>query len=69
MLSQFAELLDSLDKASAGKESRAQIVWPNDLLLILKTAQLTPIPQHALWIVTDGPFKKKEASRPHYMYN
>ena len=39
VLSRFAELLDPLDQATAGKESRDKIVWCDELLLAFKTAQ------------------------------
>ena len=39
VLPRFAELLDPLDQATAGKESREKIVWCDELLLTFKTAQ------------------------------
>ena len=39
VLPRFAELLDPLDQATAGKESRDKIVWCDELLLAFKTAQ------------------------------
>ena len=64
----FAELLDPLDQATAGKESRGKIVWCDELLLAFKTAQralednrtiTVPQPQDASWIVTDGSVKNR----------
>ena len=57
VLPRVGELLDPLDQATAGKESRGKIVWGNELLLAFKTAQRTlednqsirvPQPQDAL---------------------
>ena len=39
VLPRFADLLDPLDQATAGKESRGKIVWGNELLLSFKSAQ------------------------------
>ena len=39
VLPRFVELLDPLDQATAGKESRGKIVWCEELLLAFKTAQ------------------------------
>jgi len=39
VLPQFAELLDPLEKATAGNKSRERIVWCDELLLAFKTAQ------------------------------
>ena len=39
VLPRFAELLDPLDQATAGKESREKIVWCDELLLTFKTTQ------------------------------
>ena len=41
VLPRFVELLDPLDQAIAGKESRGKIVWGDELLLAFKTAQRT----------------------------
>ena len=39
VLPRFAELLDPLDQAKGGKESRGKIVWGDELLLAFKSAQ------------------------------
>ena len=39
VLPKFAELLDPLDQATAGKESRERLVWSDELLLSFKSAQ------------------------------
>ena len=71
VLPRFAELLDPLDQATAGKECRGRIVWGDELLLAFKTAQRAlednrtikiPQPQDALWIVTDGSVKNRYRS-------
>ena len=71
VLPRFAELLDRLDQATAGKESRDKFVWCDELLLAFKTAQRAlvdnrtitiPQPQDALWIVTDGSVKNRGIS-------
>ena len=58
VLPRFAELLNPLDQATAGKEFREKIVWSDELLLTFKTAQhalkdhriiTIPQPQDALW--------------------
>ena len=40
VLPRFVELLDPLDQATAGKETRGKIVWGDELLLAFKSAQL-----------------------------
>ena len=68
VLLRFAEFLDPLDQATAGKESREEIVWCDELVLAFKTAQRAladnrtvtiPQPQDALWIVADGSIKNR----------
>ena len=77
MLPRFAELLDPLDQATAGKESREKIVWCDELLLTFKTAQRAlvdnqtitiPQPQDALWIVTDGSLKNRGIATTLYVH-
>ena len=77
VLPRFAELLDPLDQATAGKESRDKIVWCDELLLAFKTAQRAlvdnrtitiPQPQDALWIVTDGSVKNRGISATLYVH-
>ena len=68
VLPRFAELLDPLDQATAGKESREKIVWCDELLLTFKTTQRAlenhwtitiPQPQDAPWILNDGSVKNR----------
>ena len=77
VLPRFAVLLDPLDQATAGKESREKIVWSDDLLLTFKTAQhalkdhrtiTIPQPQDALWIVTDGSIKNRGIAATLYVH-
>ena len=77
VLPRFAELLDPLDQATAGKESRGKIVWCNELLLAFKTAQRAlndnrtitiPQPQDALWIVTNGSVKNRGITATLYVH-
>ena len=77
VLPRFAELLDPLDQATAGKESRDKIVWCDGLLLAFKTAQRAlvdnrtitiPQPQATLWIVTDGSVKNRGISATLYVH-
>ena len=77
VLPRFMELLDPLDQATAGKESREKIVWCDGLLLTFKTAQLAlannrtitiPQPQDALWIVTDGSVKNRGIAATLYVH-
>ena len=77
VLPRFAELLDPLDQATAGKESRDKIVWCDELLLAFKTAQhalvdnrtiTIPQPQDALWIVTEGSVKNRGISATLYVH-
>ena len=76
MLPRFVELLDPLNQAIAGKESREKLVWCDELLLSFKTAQRAladnrtiTIPQHqdALWIVTDGSVKNRGIAATLYV--
>ena len=39
VLPRYADLLDPLDQATAGKESREKIIWTDDLTLAFQTAQ------------------------------
>ena len=73
----FADLLDPLDQATAGKESREKIAWSDELLLTFKTAQhalenhrtiTIPQPQDALWIVTDGSVKNRGIAATLYVH-
>ena len=77
VLPRFAELLDSLDQATAGKESREKIVWCDELLLTFKTAQRAlenhwtitiPRTQDAPWIVTDGSVKNRGIAATLYVH-
>ena len=77
VLPRFAELLDPLDQATAGKESRGKIVWCDELLLAFKTAQRAlednrtitiPQPQDALWIETDGSVKNRGIAATLYVH-
>ena len=77
VLPRFAELLDPLDQATAGKESREKIVWCDELLLTLKTTQRAlenhrtitiPQPQDSLWIVTDGSVKNRGIAVTLYVH-
>ena len=77
VLPRFAELLDPLDQATAGKEFRDKIVWCDELLLAFKTAQRAlvdnrtitiPQPQDALWILTDSSVKNGGISATLYVH-
>ena len=77
VLPRFAELLDPLDQATAGKESRGRIVWSDDLLLAFKSAQRAlgnhktitiPQPSDALWLVTDGSVKNRGIAATLYIH-
>ena len=71
------DLLDPLDQATAGKESRENIAWSDELLLTFKTAQhalenhrtfTIPQPQDALWIVTYGTVKNRGIAAILYVH-
>ena len=77
VLPRFAELLDPLEQATAGKESREKIAWCDVLLLTFKAAQRAlvdnrtitiPQPQDALWIVTDGSVKNRGIAATLYAH-
>ena len=77
VLPRFAELLDPLEQATAGKESREKIAWCDELLLTFKTAQRAlvdnrtitiPQPQDAPWIVTDGSVKNRGIAATLYAH-
>ena len=77
VLPRFAELLDPIDQATAGKESRERIVWSDDLLLAFKSAQRAlgnhktitiPQPSDALWLVTDGSVKNRGIAATLYIH-
>ena len=77
VLPRFAELLDPLDQATAGKESRGKIMWCDELLLAFKTTQhalednrtiTIPQPQDTLWIVTDGSVKNRGIAATLYVH-
>ena len=67
VLQGYAELLDPLDKAAAGKESREHVKWDDSLLCAFKRAQAAlskhatitlPTSSDILWIVTDASIKE-----------
>ena len=71
------ELLDPLDQATAGKESKEKLVWCDELLLSFKTAQRAladnrtitiPQAQDALWKVTDGSVKNRGITATLYVH-
>ena len=77
VLPRFAELLDPLDQATAGKESRERLVWPDELLMSFKSAQhalenhktiTIPQPRDPLWIVTDGSVKNRGIAATLYTH-
>ena len=77
VLPRFVELLDPLDQATVGKESRRKIVWGDELMLTFKSAQRAledkrtmtiPQPQDALWIVTDGSVKYRGIAATLYVH-
>ena len=77
VLARYADLLDPLDQATAGKESREKIAWSDELLLTFKTAQhalenhrtiTIPQPQDALWIVTDSSIKNRGIAATLYVH-
>lgn len=73
----FADLLDPLDQATAGKESKERLLWSDELLLAFKTAQRAldnhktitiPQPCNALWIMTDGSVKNRGIAATLYTH-
>ena len=77
VLPRFAELLDPLDEATAGKESLERLVWSDELLMSFKSAQhalenhktiTIPQPRDALWIVTDGSVKNRGIAATLYTH-
>ena len=76
VLPTFADLLDPLDQATAGKESREKIAWSEELLLTFETAQhalenhrtiTIHQPQDALWIVTNGSVRNRGIAATLYV--
>ena len=76
VLPKYAELLDPLDQATAGKESQERIHWSDELLLAFKTAQQAldnhktislPQSDDALWIVIDGSVKTRGIAATLYI--
>ncbi len=68
VLKGYAELLHPLDQAVAGRQSREEIQWSDELLHAFKQAQdalkntrtiTLPRPEDELWIVTDGSVKNR----------
>ena len=66
VLQGYAEKVQPLDAAVAGKQSQDQISWTDDLLGAFSSAQRAldhckvitlPRPSDTLWIVTDGAVK------------
>ena len=77
VLPRYADLLDPLDQAIAGKESREKIIWTDDLTLAFQTAQKAlrnhksisiPRPSDSLWIVTDGSVKNRGIAATMYIH-
>ena len=73
----YADLLDPLDQATAGKESREKIIWTDDLTLAFQTAQKAlrnhksisiPRPSDSLWILTDGSVKNRGIAATMYIH-
>ena len=73
----YADLLDPLDKATAGRESKEKIDWTEDLLLAFKDAQAAlskckqitiPQPEDLLWIITDGSVKNRGIAATMYVH-
>ena len=50
VLPRFAELLDPLEQATTGKESREKIEWCNELLLTFKAAQCASVDNRTITI-------------------
>lgn len=77
VLPRYADLLDPLDKATAGRESREKLLWSEDLLSAFRTAQAAlnnhrtitlPQPEDSLWIVTDGSVKNRGIAATLYIH-
>ena len=72
----YADLLDPLDCATAGRASNEKIDWSDDLLHAFKSAQnalseckaiVIPRPDDTLWIVTDGSIKNRGIAATLYV--
>ena len=77
VLNGYAILLDPLDKAVAGRESKEKIHWTDDLIVSFKKAQgalsnckqiTIPRPDDLLWIITDGSVKNKGIAATMYVH-
>ena len=77
VLPKYACLLEPLELATAGKESRDRILWSDELLLAFKSAQQAlanhktiTLPQStdALWIVTDWSVKNRGIAATLYIH-
>ena len=68
VLPRFADLLDALDQATAGKESREKIAWSDELLLTFKTAQHA-LENHQTITVTDGSVKNRDIAATRYVHH
>ena len=72
----YAKLLDPLDQATAGKQSRDKLVWNDSMLLAFEDAQKAlnsckeitmPQPNDTLHIVTDASVKEKGIAATLYI--
>ena len=72
----YAKLLDHLDQATAGKQSRDKLVWNKSILLAFEDAQkalnsckeiTTPQPNDTLHIVTDASVKEEGIAATLYI--
>jgi hypothetical protein len=72
----YADLLDPLDKATAGKNSKDKITWSDDLAQAFQKAQAAlssnktitlPRPDDGLWIVTDAAIKSSGLAATMYV--
>ena len=72
----YANLLDPLDQATAGKASNEKVLWSDELVNEFKKAQTAldtgksiaiPRPSDVLWIVTDGSIKNRGIAATLYV--
>ena len=72
----YAQLMDPLDMATAGKQSRDKIVWTEDLISAFRDAKdalkqskviTMPRPDDILWVITDGSVKQRGIAATLYV--
>ena len=72
----YADLLDPLGQATAGRASNEKVLWSDELVSVFKNAQTAldtgksitiPRPSDVLWIVTDGSIKNRGIAATLYV--